>query len=78
LHLWSGTNAAFLNALQDFVAHARRSGLDGLVLDLLDGRRIEGKRVRPDVVVADTAEGDGPLSAALDAFACKAGAVGDL
>ena len=37
LQLWSGTNDEFLKILNDAVAEASRSGLDGFVLDLRDG-----------------------------------------
>ena len=37
LHLWSGTDDAFLAALEDAVADARARRVDGFVLDLRDG-----------------------------------------
>lgn len=37
LHLWSGTNDVFLDALKDAIAEAKASRLDAFVLDLRDG-----------------------------------------
>ena len=37
LHLWSGTNDGFLQALQDAVRDAKAAAVDGFVLDLRDG-----------------------------------------
>lgn len=37
LHLWSGTDDAFLEVLRDAVSSARNAAVDGFILDLRDG-----------------------------------------